>query len=412
MNIVLLSNGFVSWGGGIDFFKHCTYALINQKDANNLNWYILIPDDKKITSVKKQLYNLKNVIKEVFNKRCVSSNRMDSISTQVIIDSFKCFEEKMEIIFYRNSKQGLLDTLKKINADVVIPSFESLGKDFPYRWVGYLYDFQHKYYPGFFTKREINDRNRAFSKMLLDAQTVVVNSKAVKQDIFKYYPDTITKIIALPFAPVVQARWFQFDDTLLAKYKLPEKYFIISNQFWVHKSHITAFEALAILQNAGFDDCKIVCTGNTFDYRFPGYFNKLQEQIMKLGLNKKIQFLGYIPKDDQIQIMRKSIAVLQPTLFEGGPGGGSVYDAVAFGIPVVVSDIPVNREILEDNIFFFKAKSAEDMANKMKEVIDKDKKNELRKPTTEELLIRSNKRLEMLGDRLRYAIDSAINAKQ
>ena len=55
--------------------------------------------------------------------------------------------------------------------------------------------------------------------------------------------------------------------------------------------------------------------------------------------------LGFIPKPDQIRLMREAVAVVQPTLFEGGPGGGSIYNAIALGRPVIVSDLPVNREI-------------------------------------------------------------------
>ena len=63
--------------------------------------------------------------------------------------------------------------------------------------------------------------------------------------------------------------------------------------------------------------------------------------------------------------MRRAVAVLQPTLSEGGPGGGSVYDAVAVGTPVIASDIPVNREIEHESVRFFPARSAEKLVQEM-----------------------------------------------
>ncbi|MHB1857539.1 MAG: glycosyltransferase, partial [Acidobacteriaceae bacterium] len=93
--------------------------------------------------------------------------------------------------------------------------------------------------------------------------------------------------------------------------------------------------------------------------------NKLRTWIAKNHLDKNIRFLGIVPKGDQLAIMRQSVALIQPTLFEGGPGGGAIYDAVSTCTPGIVSDIDVNREIDIGVIDFFCAGSAEDLATKM-----------------------------------------------
>jgi glycosyltransferase involved in cell wall biosynthesis len=91
--------------------------------------------------------------------------------------------------------------------------------------------------------------------------------------------------------------------------------------------------------------------------------------VENLGLSEKIHFLGYIDKLDQLRIMAKAVAVIQPSLFEGGPGGGAVYDAVAAGVPAIVSNIGVNLEIGdEENVVFFEARSCDDLALKMKSI--------------------------------------------
>ena len=51
----------------------------------------------------------------------------------------------------------------------------------------------------------------------------------------------------------------------------------------------------------------------------------------ELGINDDVEIVGHIPKLDQIALLKNSIAVIQPTLFEGGPGGGSAYDAISLG---------------------------------------------------------------------------------
>jgi glycosyltransferase involved in cell wall biosynthesis len=186
-----------------------------------------------------------------------------------------------------------------------------------------------------------------------------------------------------------------------SRYRLPERYFLVSNQFWAHKSHGTAFEALANLDSE-HADVSIVCTGSTTDYRQPNYFLGLQRRIADLGLRQRILILGRIPKHDQIQIMRGAVAVVQPTLFEGGPGGGASYDAVSTGTPLILSDIPINREVEDDEgrVRFFGAGCADQLAEQMRRVL----RHRPEPPPTQELLRRSEQRAERLGTRLLEAI--------
>jgi glycosyltransferase involved in cell wall biosynthesis len=162
---------------------------------------------------------------------------------------------------------------------------------------------------------------------------------------------------------------------------LPKKYFLISNQLWVHKDHKTAFKALWLLRRQEYTDIHIICTGQTYDFRFPSYYQEVQDYIIELGLETHIHFLGFIPKIEQIAILQKSIAIIQPTLFEGGPGGGAAYDAVAYGVPAIVSDIPVNTEIQYPLVVFFKVGNAEDLCQKMISQLN----NPLARPSLEEL---------------------------
>ena len=162
------------------------------------------------------------------------------------------------------------------------------------------------------------------------------------------------------------------------------------------------------MNQKGYNDYEILCSGNTYDYRHPQYFDELKSEIEMLGISEKIKFLGYIPKLDQIEIMRNSIAVIQPTWFEGGPGGGAVYDAVAIGVSAIVSDIDVNKEIDSEYVEFFKVKSSEDLTKKMIKHINnyEAKLNEIRK--SDYLLKAGECRLNLVGERLMEAINSVI----
>ena len=102
--------------------------------------------------------------------------------------------------------------------------------------------------------------------------------------------------------------------------------------------------------------------------------------------------------------MKGSLAVVQTTLFEGGPGGGSVWDAISLGKPSIVSDISTNLEIEnEPTVTFFKTKDADDLADKM----EKAANNLTIKYLDSELLAKSEENIKKLGNELLNIIKKA-----
>jgi glycosyltransferase involved in cell wall biosynthesis len=211
----------------------------------------------------------------------------------------------------------------------------------------------------------------------------------------------------LPFAPSVPPEWLDKDPSVVRRESgVPENYFIICNQFWVHKDHKTAFIAFAsLLSRLHGDDVALVCTGGLHDYRAPGHIDRLKELLLELKITERVYLLGHIAKSEQIALVRGAVAVIQPTLFEGGPGGGSIYDAVALGVPSIVSDIPVNREVDASNLSYFSPGDDAELARLMLNAMENRKAS----ASVAELLLQGEKRLAKLGQTLDYAISATLN---
>jgi glycosyltransferase involved in cell wall biosynthesis len=249
--------------------------------------------------------------------------------------------------------------------------------------VGYIPDCQHKYYPKFFSRKELFFRDLGFSRLVKNSAAMFVNARAVKDDLVRFFGADPAKVFAAPFAPVVNEAYLDAGVPDIAeKYRLPERYFMISNQFWMHKDHPTAFRAFAGL---GDKRVGLVCTGETSDYRNPAYMGEMERLLRELGIDGRVNIAGFIPKRDQIELMKRCAALVQPSLFEGGPGGGSTWEAVGLGVPCAVSDIPVNREIDSDSVTFFRAGDHGDLRDKMERLLDAPKP----RPTRDELVRRS-----------------------
>ncbi len=138
--------------------------------------------------------------------------------------------------------------------------------------------------------------------------------------------------------------------------------------------------------------------GNPHDYRRPDYVDGLRERIAANALTDRIHFLGVIPKMHQLAVMRRSVAVVQtPRCSKAMDRAcGALYDGVSTGTPVILSDIDVNREADLGVIEFFRAGSADDLAQKMMAMLSNPPQRLSAEATKAMLLQRRRQMGEML----------------
>jgi glycosyltransferase involved in cell wall biosynthesis len=85
-----------------------------------------------------------------------------------------------------------------------------------------------------------------------------------------------------------------------------------------------------------------------------------------LSLDSQVRILGFIPRRDQVQLMRRSLSVIQPSRFEGW--STVVEEARLLGKTILLSDFPVHLEQNPPNSSFFESGNAEDLASLMAKV--------------------------------------------
>lgn len=357
---------FGSWGGGIDFIATIAEAL---EHTGKIQTYLMIAKDSVDNKVLRR-------VKCLVKSRCSIARYRESLETELlnsrpIVEGFKICSPNTIPVFYvaadnrlrRNYEEKKGQCALKNHMDIVFPRVHCRNSSFPVPQIAYIFDFQHKYIPELFTEEERRLRDRNFERQLKNAHYIIVNAADVKKDIRKFYPQYDNEIIVLPFRPFQKPDLIDVD---LDQYDLPQRYYMIANQFWQHKDHRTAFEALERAYCAGHKDMHIVCTGKMQDQRNPDYIPSLKRRILELKCKDNIHLLGFLPKDDQIAIMNRAAGLIQPTWFEGGPGGGAVYNALCLGITCLVSDIPVNREITGyENVYFFEKENPKALSELM-----------------------------------------------
>lgn len=395
--IGLLLAGFDGWAGGLDFVRILLNGLLVEPSAPVP---LLIPEPTWRHRARSFPRAAVRMAKAVLNGG-IRGEPATGFSPDVVARTFADFGDRVVAVRFPNHRRGLIRALRASNVDVVLPAITSLGRDFPVPWAGYIFDFQHRHLPQFFDPKDRAARDAAFRRMLDDASVVIVNAARVRADAEEQFPGSSRKIIALPFAPSPRPEWLDLDvAAVLRRYDVVGPYLIVCNQFWVHKDHETAIRGFAsLLERTSDSQVSLICTGGLHDYRAPGYVDRLRTLMRQLGIEGRVRLLGHIAKSDQIALVRGALAVVQPTLYEGGPGGGAVYDAVALGVPALVSDIPVNREIVGGDCRFFSTGDHEGLAERMEEVL----RNPPGRASDEALLAAAHVRLLALHEALQDA---------
>lgn len=94
---------------------------------------------------------------------------------------------------------------------------------------------------------------------------------------------------------------------------------------------------------------------------------ELEQLCRQANLSERVRFLGH--RDDVPDILAAADLFVFPTLYEGLPG--AVIEAMALGLPIVASDIPPLREVVEDghNATLVQTASASELAKAIDELL-------------------------------------------
>jgi glycosyltransferase involved in cell wall biosynthesis len=266
--------------------------------------------------------------------------------------------------FVRNSDHFIGSVLRKNNIDAIF------GMGLSYRYDGvpslaWLSDFQHRHYPEFFSEGEKRTMNAWYLKIARSSSRVLLYSHAVKRDFETFLPRYADKARVLHPVASIPEQVYQTDPkAVVTKYHLPEKFFYFPNNFAKHKNHEVVFRAVQQLKRDG-DDVSVVCTG-VEDSRRPGSFATLWRNVSELGIRNRIIYLGLVPHDELLLLMRQSICVLSPSLFEGW--GLTVDEARSVGKRLLISDILPFKEQDPPNATYVNPTDSIELANKMSEI--------------------------------------------
>jgi len=190
----------------------------------------------------------------------------------------------------------------------------------------------------------------------------------------------------------VDARRYQYRSEPSERTRI-----LYAGQIVPHKGVQTVVEALKILGEAqGGELVTLTLAGGSV---LPEYESKIRQMVSFLGLSRRVQFLGHVPREELPEVYAKHDIFVFPSVWDE-PFGIALLEAMASGLAVVATASGGSAEILKDgtNALIFPKEDASACAERITSLMmDPDLFNRIR---------RAARRTVEQGFRLDAAVES------
>jgi glycosyltransferase involved in cell wall biosynthesis len=204
-----------------------------------------------------------------------------------------------------------------------------------------IHDLQHKRHPEYFRWFERPFwRYFVWQAVHTSARLVAVSEKT-RTDLAHFYSIPSDKIAVV---------WHGVEEEFsavarLRQGRLAEPVLLCPSTTHPHKNHAQLLKTFRQFSAAN-PQWQLVMTGVS------GFADRaVRAQIAALGLESRVQLLGWLPREELYRWFERAGAVVYPSTFEGF--GLPVVEALAAGIPVACSDIEPLRTIAADAAVLF-----------------------------------------------------------
>lgn len=342
------------WLGVTNYYKN----LFNTIQKNNQkNCEIVILTDFLMTKQEeKNFKNIKIIKSKLFDRKSRFNKLFNLLSVLII------------------GKNYFIENFLIKNDISIISHTHYLGKNSKVPSLKWFPDFQELKYPNNFSFRQKIARKADVILASKHATKILVSSKSVQKGLKKINQNAYLKSSILYHTTNIDKKIKPMKlKELKKKFKIKKKYFYLPNQYWKHKNHIVVFKAIKELKKRGYN-INLVTTGNSNDYRFPDHYSNLKIFMKNEKLEKNILYLGIIPIKYVYSLIKNSIAVINPSFFEGW--GNTLEYAINLKKIAIISNIDVHREKISKNKLLFNPKNHIKLSNIMLKVFLNQKKME------------------------------------
>lgn len=190
-------------------------------------------------------------------------------------------------------------------------------------------------------------------KIMNSSTRIITPSQYVRSEIISTYSVDPAKIDAIYEAP---------DPIFITRPEIKPKkdYFLYVGNSYPHKNLSTLLHAFSSISGE-FEDIQLILVT-----KMNAFLNRELASVKKEVL-RKIKIVEDLKDTEMVNYYDQAIATVIPSLMEGFGLVG--IESLARKTPVIASDIPVFREVYEDNAIYFPPTSVTSLRDKMRECL-------------------------------------------
>ncbi|GHX80317.1 glycosyltransferase [Vibrio cholerae] len=229
------------------------------------------------------------------------------------------------------------------------------GWRFNAKVISWIPDLQHFFLPDLFSFNNRVIRTLGFFVQYAFSHMVVFSSEDARDSFFKIYSffsRDKSRLLRFSVSNIDFSDLEMLD--IKGKFGLADKFIFVSNQFWPHKNHKLILDAIRINKISGRRSMQIVSTGVGSKE-----FHSLKDSFSITDCEFKL--LGYVSNDDVSKLLNASVALLNPSLFEGW--STPVEEAKSINKYMLLSNINIHKEQAPYNATFFSTDSPNELAD-------------------------------------------------
>lgn len=222
----------------------------------------------------------------------------------------------------------------KQKPDIIFSPTHYIPRFSPVKRIVTIFDLSFLHFPEMFNKKDLWQLKNWTKFSAINAEHIITISNFSKQDIIKQYGIKKEKIT------VAYPGYNEDKFRVKSRESREDNYIIYIGTIQPRKNLIRLIEAVARIENL-----KLLIVGKTGGEGREGWkYQEILETPKKLGVEDRVQFLGFVPTEKLPDLLRGSMGFILPSLWEGF--GIPVLEAMATGTPVIVSNVSSLPEVV------------------------------------------------------------------
>lgn len=213
-----------------------------------------------------------------------------------------------------------------------------------------VWDLQHRlqpFFPEVSRRGQWELRERFYSIAARKSFLNVVGTTCGSDELCNFYGIDQSRVLVSPFpCPPTLAVSDDLLCSTLARLGLQSReYLFYPAQFWSHKNHLSLLIALRRLVDGG-SRLKLVLAGSD-----KGSLAGVNSIIANLGLGEWVVNVGFVDRLTLAALYSSSLCLVYPSFF--GPDNIPPLEAMSYGVPALVADVPGCLEQFGDAVLRF-----------------------------------------------------------